>query len=311
LSNQRTGEEASPACVFDGALLVARRDRFAAHADDHDFLLRRVGDDFAERLAIVQRTFERVFDIGAHHGVLARRLAGLQNVGDVISIEASGELLSRCPRPRLAGDNELLPIGEGQADLVISALSLQLVNDLPGSLAQVRRALRPDGLFLGALLGAETLRELRHAWAVAEEDVTGGISPRVAPMVDVRSLGSLLQRAQFALPVVDSDLVTVTYASALELMREVRVMGGGNILQARRRRPVTRSLLARVCAAYEQTFAGADGRVPATFEILTATAWSPHESQQKPLRPGSAQARLADALGAEEISAGEKPERKT
>ena len=182
----------------------------------------------------------------------------------------------------------------------MSALALQLVNDLPGALVQIRRALKPDGLLLAALLGGDTLKELRQAWLVAEAEVMGGVSPRVAPFADVRDLGALLQRAGFALPVVDSETVTVTYPSPLALMREIKAMGASNMLTSRRRVPVTRRLLARASEAYLERFALPGGRVPATFEILTLTAWAPDESQPKPLRPGSARTRLADALGVPE-----------
>ena len=190
-------------------------------------------------------------------------------------------------------------------DLVVTALSLQLVNDIPGTLAQIRRALKPDGLMLAALLGGETLKELRQSWLVAEEEICGGASLRVAPFADVRDLGGLLQRAGFALPVADSDVVRVTYATPLALMQELRGMGASNMMSERRRVPVTRRLLLRAAEVYVERFALPDGRVPATFEIITLTAWAPHESQQKPLKPGSAQMRLAEALGTTETSAGD------
>jgi hypothetical protein len=184
-------------------------------------------------------------------------------------------------------------------------LSLQLVNDLPGVLAQVRRALKPDGLLLAAMLGGNTLFELRTALLAAEEEVEGGASPRVAPFADVRDLGGLLQRAQFALPVVDAETVVVTYADPLALMRELRGMGAANVLRARSRKPLRRATLLRSLEIYAQRFGLAGGRIPATFEILTLTGWAPHESQQKPLQPGSAKMRLADALRTTEHPAGD------
>jgi SAM-dependent methyltransferase len=221
-------------------------------------------------------------------------------VGSVISMDDSKRLLAKAAAPHLESSPEFLPFADGSLDLIVSGLSLQLVNDLPGTLVQVRRALKPDGLLLASLLGGETLKELRQAWLAAEDEVTGGASPRVAPFADVRDLGALAQRAGFALPVVDSETVTVTYASPLALMQELKAMGASNMLVARRRRPVTRGLLLRAAAVYAERFADAGGRVPATFEILTLTAWAPDESQPKPLRPGSAQTRLADALGTRE-----------
>ena len=203
-------------------------------------------------------------------------------------------------------DEEVLPFAPGSLDLVVSALSLQFVNDLPGTLIQIRRALKPDGLFLAALIGGESLTELRQAFAAAEAEVEGGVSPRVAPFADLRDLGALLQRAGFALPVADVDRVIVRYASPLDLMQELRRMGAGNVLLERRRVPLKRATLRRMLEVYAERFGGADGRIPATFEIVWLSGWAPHESQQQPLAPGSAKTRLADALRTQEISAGEK-----
>ncbi|HEX5999041.1 MAG TPA: methyltransferase domain-containing protein [Hyphomicrobiaceae bacterium] len=283
--------------IFDRSLLVRRRDRVAAGAADHDFLLARVVDDLAERLAAVRRSFPAAAVLGAYHGLLGRRLRQLPGIGVVTDVEAAPRLLAQCNGPRLAADEEALPFPEQSLDLVVSGLSLQLVNDLPGSLIQIRRALKPDGLLLAALLGGATLTELRTAFLIAEEEMEGGASPRVAPFGDVRDLGGLLQRAGFALPVVDSDTVTVTYRDPLALMLELRAMGASNALAARRRRPLRRATLARAIEVYGERFGRSDGRVPATFEIITLTAWAPHPSQPKPLRPGSATTSLADVLG--------------
>lgn len=290
----------TPSQIFDTALLRQRRNRVADAAGTHDFLLQRVADDLAERLEIVRREFPLALDLGSHHGAVGRRIAALPNIGSVISMDDADRLLAQAAAPRVEGSAEALPFADASLDLVVSGLSLQLVNDLPGALVQIRRALKPDGLLLAGMLGGATLSELREAWILAEDELLGGASPRVAPFADVRDLGGLLQRAGFALPVADSDPVTVTYASPLELMAEIKAMGASNMLMQRRRVPVTRRLLARACEIYSERFASADGRVPATFEILTLTAWAPHESQQKPLKPGSAQARLADALGVKE-----------
>ncbi len=200
-------------------------------------------------------------------------------------------------RPDVVLDLERLPFLAQSFDLVLSGLALQTVNDLPGTLAQICVCLKPDGLFLGALIGGRTLHELRSALLEAEAEVTGGVSPRVAPMIDVKDLGHLLQRAGFALPVVDSDVVDVTYAHPLALMRELRGMGAVNVLVERRRTFLRRDVLARAIEIYQKRFATPGGRVRATFEILTATAWAPHASQQKPLAPGSAKTRLVDVLG--------------
>lgn len=290
-----------PHRIFDSALLAARRNRAAQRASAHDFLLERVATDVAERLAIVRRDFPVALDAGSHHGVLGRRIAAIPSVGRLVSFDPSLKLLEAASAPRVLGAFEALPFAERSLDLCVSGLSLHLVDDLPGALIQIRHALKPDGLLLAALLGGQTLRELREAWLAAEDEVLGGASPRVAPFADVRDLGSLLQRAGFALPVVDADIVTVTYADPLALMRDIKGMGASNMLADRRRVPVTRGLLLRAAEIYADRFAiDGSGRVPATFEILTLTAWAPHESQPKPLRPGSAQSRLADALGVPE-----------
>jgi SAM-dependent methyltransferase len=203
-------------------------------------------------------------------------------------------------------DEELLPFRDGALDLVVSALALQFVNDLPGALIQMRRALKPDGLMLAALLGGDTLTELRQAFAIAEAEIEGGASPHVAPFADVREMGALLQRAGFALPVTDVERLTVRYSSPFILMGELRRMGATNVLAERRRKPLRRATLARMAKVYAERFSDRDGKVRATFEVIWLSGWAPHESQQQPLRPGSAQARLADALGTREIGTGEK-----
>lgn len=282
---------------FDRDLLLMRRRRAAGGARTHDFLLHRVADDFFDRLLIVKRDFPKVLNVGSHHGVISKAIQPMDSIGTIVDVDRSPELLAMCSGLKVLGDEETLAFGAGDFDLAVSALSLQFVNDLPGALVQIRRALKPDGLFLAAVLGGETLKELRHAWLVAEEEISGGASPRVAPFLDVRALGQLAQRAGFALPVADSDIVDVTYESPLALMRDLRGMGAGNVLTGRRRVPVTRGLLARVCDVYKDCFSLPDGRIQATFEILTLTCWVPDESQPKPLKPGSAQISLAKVLG--------------
>jgi SAM-dependent methyltransferase len=289
--------------VFDRALLIRRQQRAAA-LGPITFLLDRVARDFADRLASVLRRFDRVVDLGTPTGALRRALAGLGTLGPIV---AAGRLVDRsaCDLQVLA-DEEALPFGDGLLDLVVSALALQFVNDLPGTLVQIRRALRPDGLFLAALLGGETLTELRQAFAAAEAEVEGGISPRVAPFADIRDLGGLLQRAGFALPVSDIDRVLVRYDSPFALMHELRRMGATNVLVDRRVCPLRRATLVRMAEIYAQRFCDPDGRVRATFEIAWLSGWSPDPAQQQPLRPGSAKARLADALRTQEISGGER-----
>jgi len=288
--------------IFDRRLLIARRNRAAGDAARHDFLLARVADDLAERLGAINRAFPVALDLGAHHGLIGRRLAQLPGIAMVVAAEAASRLLAQCAPPRVQADEEALPFRDQSLDLVASGLALHLVNDLPGTLVQIRRALKPDGLLLAALLGGNTLTELRHSLLTAEEECEGGASPRVAPFAEVQDLGALLQRAKFALPVIDAETVSVTYPDALALMRELRAMGATNVLRGRRRTLLRRATLMRALAVYQERYGLANGRVPATFEIITLTAWAPHESQQQPLQPGSARMRLADALQTAEHS---------
>lgn len=284
--------------IFDQRLLRTRRDRIAARglADGIDFLLARVADDFVDRLDIVRRDFPVGANIGAYQGLLSDRLRDLPNIGKMIDVEASLECLGLSDGLKVVANDDAFPFAAQSLDLAVSGLSLQLVNDIPGALAQINRALKPDGLLLAALLGGETLKELRESWLLAESELYGGASPRVAPFADVRELGGLLQRAGFALPVADNDILRVTYASPLALMRDIKAMAASNMLTERQRTPVSRRLLFRACEIYQERFGLADGRVPATFEIVTLTGWAPHESQQKPLAPGSAQISLTDVL---------------
>lgn len=286
--------------IFDRKLLARRRDRIAGRASDHDFLLAHAADDIADRLSITRRTFDRAVVLGAAHGLLGRRLRALPNVTAVAEADISFNLLVQADGPRILADEELLPFRAASLDLVTSALAFQHVNDLPGTLAQIVRALKPDGLLLASMIGGTTLHELRDAFLSAESELEGGASPRVSPFIDVRDAGALLQRAGFALPVADSDTLTVTYATPFDLMREVKAMGASNVLVARRRAPLRRSTLLRAAEIYAERYATADGRICATFEFVTLTGWAPHESQQKPLAPGSAKARLADVLGVRE-----------
>jgi SAM-dependent methyltransferase len=279
--------------IFDRQLLRARQVRSRAQGPA-TFLLDRVAEDFAERLSAVLRHFEIAADIGTPADALRRALQKTGKIGRILD-------------PVI--DDELLPFADASLDLAVSALSLHHVNDLPGTLLQIRRALKPDGLFVAALLCGDTLTELRQAFAQAESEIEGGISPRVAPFADLRDLGALLQRAGFALPVVDSDKLVVRYDSALALMRDLRAMGATNALVERRKTPLRRATLMRMAEIYAERFADPDGRIRATFEIAWMTGWSPHESQQKPLKPGSATQRLADALGTKELPAGDKARR--
>ncbi|MBK5197823.1 MAG: methyltransferase domain-containing protein [Methyloceanibacter sp.] len=292
--------------LFDRKLLRARRARFAHEIESHQFLLEHVGREIAERVAIMLRPFPLALDLGAYRGLLGRKVAELPSVGEMIYAESAEALAALCPRPALVCDEDLLPFKDGSLNLVVSGLALHRVNDLPGALIQIRRALAPDGLFMAALLGARSLIELRQTLIEAEAETEGGASPRVAPFADVRDYGALLQRAGFALPVADADVLTVIYASPRDLMREVRALGGGNVLLARSKAPLPRRTLERAEAIYRERHATPDGRVRATFEFVFLSGWAPDPSQQKPLKPGSAAQRLADALRTTEQKAGDK-----
>lgn len=287
--------------IFDRALLRRRMER-AAKLGPATFLLERTVDELAERLTVVTRTFEYAVDLGTPIDAARRALIATGKVRFVTA--------ARWSDAEAVVDEAAQPLAPGSADLAVSALAFQFVNDLPGTLAQLRRALKPDGLLLAAMLGGETLTELRQAFAQAESEIEGGVSPRVAPFADLRDIGALLQRAGFALPVVDSDRVTVRYGTIVDLMRDLRRMGAANAMIERRRKPLRRATLARLGEIYAERFSDSDGRIRATFETLWLSAWAPHDSQQKPLRPGSAQQRLADALGTKEFSAGEKAARR-
>jgi SAM-dependent methyltransferase len=287
-----------PPRLFDRALLDRRRKRVAA--DPADFLLQAVADDLLDRLAAVKRTFTLAADLGTPTALLADRLRQSPQVQQVLRID-------RLANTDIAGDPELIPLAPASVDLIVSALALHWSDDLPGVLAQIRNALKPDGLFLAAFLGGETLTELRQSLTQAEEEVTGGASPRVAPFAELRAAGALLQRAGFALPVIDQDRRTVRYDTALHLMRDLRAMGATNVLIERSRKPLRRQVLVRAAAIYAERFSDPDGRIRATFDIISLSGWAPHASQQQPLKPGSAKARLADALNAVERSTGEKP----
>jgi SAM-dependent methyltransferase len=276
------------------------------------FLKDRAIDDMCDRLAFINRRFERGLDVGSHGGCMAfaiiRHPELKGKIGFLAQCDLSAKMLSRAPEAGFVGDEEHLPLAEQSLDLITSALSLHWVNDVPGFMAQARLALRPDGLFLVSFFGGRTLQELRAVMAQAEQDVGRDPAPRVSPFADAQDGAQLLQRAGFALPVADSDVVTVRYDTVFSLFRDLKAMGETAAFAGPKAKPLTRTLIARAADIYARDFCDADGRIRATFEIVTLTGWAPHESQQKPLRRGSAKVRLADALGVREISAGEKPQ---
>jgi SAM-dependent methyltransferase len=296
----------SDQALFDRPLLRKRRARFAHEIAEREFLVAYVAREIAERVSLMLREFPRALDLGAYHGLLGQAVSALPSVGEVVYAESAFAYAALCPRPALVCDEDLLPFKDASFNLVVSGLALHRVNDLPGSLIQIRRALAPDGLFMSAALGARALSELREVLIEAEGEMEGGASPRVSPFGDVSAYGALLQRAGFALPVADSEMLEVVYPSPRALMREVRALGGGNVLTARSRTPLLRRTLERAEDLYRTRYGTPDGKVTATFEFVFMSGWAPHESQQKPLKPGSAQARLADALHTQEQPAGDK-----
>jgi SAM-dependent methyltransferase len=305
---------ASPPRIFDRDLLRRRLDRAAPGYAGADFLKRRAAGDIVMRLEAIMRDFPRAVDLGARNGAFAEALAASDaapRVGLLVEADLSGAMLAGRAGMRIVADEERLPFAPASLDLIVSSLSLHWANDVVGALVQARLALKPDGLFIGALFGGATLTELRQSLTAAELELTGGAGPRVSPFADPSDAAGLLQRAGFALPVADVDRVRVRYDHPLKLMADLRRMGETSVLAERHPRPLTRKVLARAFEIYARDFAGPDGRIAATFEILTLTGWSPSEIQQKPLRPGSAKMRLADALGGEEHSVpGTRPQRR-
>src|SRR5579883_575848 len=285
--------------IFDAKLARVRLERaLRLDAGGADFLLRRAAEDLVDRLALVKREFATAVDIGTPGPHAAAALRGDPRVGFVARAAPSAVGLEAAFSAYFVGGAERLALPPQSCDLVGSLLGLQSVNDLPGTLIQIRQALRPDGLLLACLLGGDTLTELRQSLTAGEAEILAGAAPRVSPFADVRALGALLQRAGFALPVVDLERVVVRYSDMIALMRDLRAMGATNVLIARSRRFLRRDVLARAGQIYAERFADEDGRLRATFDIVWLSGWAPHESQQKPLKPGSAKARLEDALKA-------------
>ncbi len=285
--------------VFDRAVVRARRTR--SDLSQFGFLHTHVAQEISDRLMAVERRFERALIMGERGGTFSSTEAG-QQIPHAFSTDlaASGDV-----RLSFIADEEYLPIATSTLDLVVAPLTLHATNDLPGALVQIRYALKPDGFFVGTLFGGNTLHELRAVLNEAEIETTGGLSPRIAPFAEVRDAGHLLQRAGFALPVSDTDSLAVRYSSFFDLLRDLRGMGEANALTERRKVPLRRETLARAAEAYADRFSDSDGKLRATFELIYLSGWAPHESQQQPLRPGSAQTSLAEALGTKEQGAGD------
>jgi len=306
-----------PLLVFDRNALRARRERAARGWEAQSFLKREIAGRLVERLDDVRRTFPLALDLGCHGDEVAAALGERKApalgerraVQCLVRADLGFGFARHAGGPAVVADEEALPFAAQRFDLVMSAMSLHWVNDLPGTLIQIARILKPDGLFLGAMLGGATLWQLRQALAAAESEIEGGLSPRVSPFADLRDAAGLLQRAGFALPVADGETIEVEYDNALDLMRELRAMGESNLVAERRRGLARRATLLRAAEIYREQFAQPSGRIAASFEVLFLHGWAPHESQPKPLRPGSARHRLAEALGTTEVSAGEKADR--
>lgn len=281
--------------IFDRSRVRKHRDRAASHFAAHDFLLREMAGRLCDRLLDINRTFPRALNLGAHNGLLAEYLPEKGGVEMLVQCDLSAQMISKANGLTLACDEELLPFAPDSFDLAISCGALHWVNDLPGALIQIRQILRPDGLLLCMLPGGQTLNELRQSFEQAEMQ-SGGISPRISPFVDVRDAGNLLQRAGFSLPVIDSDVLTVSYAHPLKLMHDLRFMGQGNALHESRKHFTGCSTLMLAIDHYLRNYSDDKGRIPATFELVTLTAWKPHYSQQKPAKRGSGKIHLGEAL---------------
>lgn len=293
--------------LFDHNTRQHRAPRINKTLTDADFLFARVAEGIADRLEDVKRSFPRACVIADDQGCVAQALPRAKAGAEALAqVAAAGPLGAPGARISQPDEPDLSP---GEYDLIINALTLHRVNDPVGVLTQMRLALKPDGLALAALFGGRSLHELRASFAEAEAEVEGGVSPRVAPMGEIRDLGALLQRAGLALPVADVDRIPVEYESAFHLMRDLRAMGEANPMAARRKTFTRRATMLRMAEVYAHHFASDSGRVMATFEIVYLTGWSPADNQQQPLRPGAARTRLADALGVPEVSAGEKADR--
>ena len=285
--------------AFNRRTVRRHRARAAQGLNEHDFLFRETAERLCDRLDDVTRSFPLGLDLGCHSGQIGRTLAGRGGIETLMQCDLAPEMAAQAAaggEPVLAADEEALPFTGGVFDLILSNLTLHWVNDLPGALLQARQALKPDGLFLASVLGGDTLRELRQSLAEAEIAEEEGLSPRVSPMADVKDLGQLMQRAGFALPVVDSETVTVMYADAMALMADLRGMGETNAVIENRKGFTRKNTLMAAVARYSDLFAQGDGEIPATFQILTMTGWAPDASQQQPLKPGSAATSLTDAL---------------
>ena len=285
--------------VFNRQIVSRHRARAASGLKEHDFLFRETAERLCDRLDDIMRSFPLALDLGCRTGQIAQILAGRGDIETLVQCDLAPEMVIQAKtvsKQVLVVDEEALPFASNVFDLIISNLTLHWINDLPGALVQARRALKPDGLFLASVLGGETLKELRTALAESEIIEENGLSPRVSPMTNIQDLAQLMQRAGFALPVVDTETITVMYSDVMALMRDLRGMGETNAVKENRKGFMRKKTLAKMAECYAKLFEGNDKKIPATFQILTMTGWAPDASQQKPLKPGSATNRLVDAL---------------
>ncbi len=292
--------------VFDRTAVRRHRDRAAAMLHDHDFLFMEAAERLCDRLDDVKRKFPIALDLGCHGGEVAKSLKGRGGIENLTQTDISPAMVALAEKtehpgivPGIVVDEENLPFDDGSFDLVLSNLSLHWVNDLPGALIQIRKALKPDGLMIASVLAERTLWELRESLMAAEIEIEGGISPRVSPFATVQDLGSLLGRAGFALPVLDTDTITVSCPDAFKLMADLRGMGENGAVSARRKTFTREDTILRAASYYQEKFGDPEqeGRIPATFDIVTMTAWAPGPNQPQPLKPGTGDVNLSLVLG--------------
>ena len=297
------GMTANPPILIDTTAHIRYRDRAASGYRQHSFLKQAVVDRIIDRLDVVRRRFDHVIDVDCHDGLLAEALADHPSIDRVTAFDPSSAMVTEARTKgvdAVVANADALPLAEKSIDAVFSAFSLHWANDLPGVLVKLGRLLKPDGLMIVAVAGGVTLEGWRNCLAEAETTVSGGLSPRVLPMADIRDLGGLIGRAGLALPVADSDTLTITWPDAFAMMRDLRGMAEQNALQGRLRNGTAREVFLRAAMLASERLADSDGRIREHFEIVTLTGWAPHESQPQPLKPGSAQINLADALKPDE-----------
>ena len=287
--------------IFDRKLLRLHRDRAANNFTQHDFLFREVAHRLVDRLRDIKRDFKLTVELGSHDGVLREVVGNLKNINTLFQTEISEKLL-RSGTGNFVSDEEFLPLKPHSIDLAISNLSLHWVNDLPGTLTQIRQSLKPDGLFIASMLGGNTLIELRNVLTEAETSLTNFAVPHLSPFAELSDAASLLQRAGFSLPVADSDLIRVSYSDAFKLMRDLRGMGENNCLSNRSNKFVGKEIFFRAASNYLEHYSDNKGKITASFEVVYLTGWAPAANQPKPLKPGSAKYQLRDALGEQKNS---------